>query len=262
MSDAVVSRTPNHEEVISPLLSTPGPSNFLFVNETSNTPSFKQGKRRDVKSHVRRLAHEQFRKTHKTPLKRATTQPTYAPLTSQSLDSETSKDLEHDRDCLSRGSLTSLGLATPDSDSLSGLTLVELYESESPNNSILQSEVGESLEPSELRGAYCRACGQPLQRLRGPSNDRGLLRRSFKKRIKLPNPVGVLGAGRVDPFSTLPMEEPNLYSQELLDHGEYNPPFSQIIYLPSETNENSSASNSCHLPTSGTFTRQASTQRS
>jgi Fungal specific transcription factor domain len=236
MSNAAVSRTSNDEEVISPLLSTPEPSNFLFVNETSHTPSFKQGKRRDVKSHVRRLAHEQFRKTHKTPLKRATTLPTYAPLVSQSLDSETSKDLEHDKDCLSRSSpITSSGLATPDSDSASGVTLVELYESESPNATILQSTVDENSEPSERQGPgpYCRACGQPLQRIRHLSKDRGLIRRSFKRGMPLPNPVGVLGAGRVDPFSTLPMEEPNLHSQELLDHGEYNPSFCRFhISLP------------------------------
>jgi hypothetical protein len=50
--------------------------------------------------------------------------------------------------------------------------------------------------------------------------------------VKL-NPIGTLGAGRLDPFSSLPMDEPNLYSQELMDHGEYNFSLKQIIPLPS-----------------------------
>jgi hypothetical protein len=252
MSNAAVSGTSN-DEVNSPLLSTPEPSNFLFVNETSDTPSFKQGKRRDVKSHVRRLAHERFRKTHKTAQKRATTLPRYATSASQNLDSETFKDLEHDRDCSSRGSpITSSRLSTP--DSISGVTLIELYESESPNNTILQSTVDESPEPSELQGAYCKACGQPLQRLLNLSKDRSLMRRNSKRRKSLPNLVGVLGAGRVDPFSTLPMEEPNLHSQELVDQGGSNPSSPQIMYLPSQDNKIHTY-NSCHLRTPRTDTR-------
>lgn len=197
MSNAVVLGSSNDEEVNSPLLNTPEPSNFLFVNETIDTPSFKQRKRRDVKSHVRRVAHEQFRKSHKTAQKRATTLPRYATLASQNLDSEASKDLEHDRDCPSRGSpITSRGTSNADSDSLSGLTLDELYESESPTNTPIPSTVDESPEPSEVQRAYCKACGEPLQRLRHVSKDRSLIGRSFKRRVPLPNPVGVLGAGQ------------------------------------------------------------------
>jgi hypothetical protein len=170
MSNAAISGTSNEEEVISPPLHTsePSSSTFFFVNETGEAASYKQGHRPDIRSHVRKLSMKQFRKTHKSPPKRNTKLPKYVPLTSQSLDFETSEDLEHDEDYPSKFSpTTQLGISTRD------------------------------LIPVKL------------------------------------NPIGTLGAGRLDPFSSLPMDEPNLYSQELMDHGGYNFSLKQIILLPS-----------------------------
>ena len=230
MSSAVVPGTSDDEELISSLLSTSGPSRFIFVNETSDAPSYKPGKRHDLRSHIRRHNSKQFRETHKTAGKRATTRPKYAPLMIRSLESNASCYLEYNRDFPSPK--TRLRFSTRDSGSLSeASTLIELNES--PYSSTPPSTAAETPEPSELQGGlttYCKACGQPLSRpklkqrylSKGGSLVPG---RSIWKMLLKPSPIKALGAGRIDPFSSLPMDEPSHYSLELMDHGACSLPF-------------------------------------
>jgi hypothetical protein len=221
MSNAVASRTSHNEEVISPHFSTSEPAGFLFVNETDSAATYKQGNRHDIRSHVRKVVAKQFRKTHKIGPSRATTLPKYAPLTSQGLDSEASKPLEHDRDCplnISRIPRRGRGLSTAwDSGSVYESPKLIGFSESAPDATPL-SKVTELPKASEIRGdntMYCKACGKPLKianlKQRYLSKDRSLIPRR-------PNPVGALGAGRIDPFSSLPMHEQNHYSQELMDH--------------------------------------------
>lgn len=236
MNSAVVPGTSDDEEIISSPLSTSGPSSFFFVNETSDAPSYKPGKRHDVRSHIRRYNSKQFKETHKTAGKRATSRPKYAPLTTRSLESDTSCYLEHNRDCPSPK--TRLRFSTRDSGSLSeASTLIKLNES--PCNSIPPSTVTETLEPSKLQGGlttYCKACGQPLSRpklkQRYLSKDGSLIPGTSMWKILLkPSPVEALGAGRVDPFSSFPMDEPSRSSLELIDHDACDLPLKRTSYL-------------------------------
>lgn len=230
MSNPVVPGTSSSEEVAPSLFDASEPPTFLFVNETSNAPQYKQGNRHDVRSHVRKHTAKQFGITHKTPRKRAPALPKYAPLTTQGLDSGSSKDLEHDRNCsLSVPPTLRQGVSTR-SDSLSEApTLIEIDEPHPDTTP--DSAVAENPEPSELhRGliTYCRACGQPLNRSklkqRYLSKDGSLARKKSTGKILLnSSPVQAFGAGRIDPFSSLPMDEPDSYSRELIDHGRCSP---------------------------------------
>jgi hypothetical protein len=223
MSNSVVPGT-SDEEVISSLLSTSGPSNFLFVNQTSAAPPYKLGNRHDVHSHVRKYNWKKFRETHEAARKRTTTRPKYALLPAQSLESDASCYLEYDKDCPSPK--TTLRLSTRDSDSLyKASTLVELNES--PYSTTPPSAVAETPEPGGLQGdltTHCKICRQPLNRpkfkQRYLSRDRSPTTRRPMWKIPLkPSSVEALGAGRIDPFSSLPIDNPSRYSLELIDHG-------------------------------------------
>jgi hypothetical protein len=232
MSNAVVPGTSDDEGVISSLLSASGPSNFLFVNETSVAPSYKPGKRHYIRSHIQKHNSKQFRETHKTARKLATTRSKYAPIMAQSLESIASPYLEHDKDYLSPE--TKLSFSTRDSDSLyKASTLIKLNES--PYSTTPPSAVAKTLEPSGLQGdliPYCKACGQTLNRpklkQRYLSKDGSLIPgRSMWKILLKPSPVEALGVGRIDPFLSLPIDEPSYYSLELIDHGACSLPSSE-----------------------------------
>jgi hypothetical protein len=236
MSNAVVSGTLDDKEVVFSILSKSRPSNFLFVNETSDAPSYKPGKRHDICSHVRKHNSKQFREAHKNARKQATTRPKHALLTTRSLESDDSSYLEHKRDF--SAPKTRLRFSTHDSDSLSkASTLIELNES--PYSTTPPSIFAETPEASELQGdlpTYCKACGQPLSKpkleQRYLSKDGSLIPgRSMWKILLKPSPAEALGAGRIDPFSSLPMDEPSRYSLELMDHSVYNLPLKRTSYL-------------------------------
>jgi hypothetical protein len=236
MSSAVVPGTFDDEQVISSPPSKSGPSNFLFVNQTSDAPSYRPGKRHDIRAHVRKHNLGQFRQTHKTARKRATTQPKYALLTTRSLESDASCFLEHNRDF--PAPKTRLRFSSRDSIALSkASTLIELNES--PYSATPPSVAAEAPKASELQGdltTYCKACGQPLSRSklkqRYLSKDGGLIPGTSMWKILLkPSPVEALGAGRIDPFSSLPIDEPSRYSLELIDHGACNLPLKRTSCL-------------------------------
>ena len=234
MSNAAVPEISDNKEVISSLLSTSPPSNFLFVNETSDALPYKAGNRHDVRSHVQKYNWKQFRETHKTTRKQAITRP--ALLTTQSLETYASHYSEYHKDC--PYPKTRMRFSTRDLDSLSkASTLIELKES--PYSTTPPSEVAEAPEPSGLEGdltTYCKACGQPLNRLklkqRHLSRDGSLISGGSMWKMPLnPSPVEALGAGRIDPFSSLPMDKPSHYSLELIDHGTCNLLSKRASYL-------------------------------
>lgn len=255
MSNVVVPVTFDEEEVIPSPPSKFGPSNFLFVNGTSDTPSYRPGKRHDIRAHVRKHNSKQFRQTHKTAQQRPTTRPKYAPLTTRGLESDASSYLEPNRDF--PAPKTRLRFSNRDSGFLSlsrASTLIKLNES--PYRTTPHSVVTKTLRPSELQGdltTYCKACGQPLSRpefkQRYLSKDGSLVPGTSMWKIPLkPSPVEVLGAGRVDPFSSLPMEKPSRYSIELMDHGACNLPPKRTSYSRSPQTEDSHTSSRHLLP--------------
>jgi len=230
MSNAVVPGTFDDEEVASSLPSKSGSSNFLFVNETSDAPSYRPGKRHDIRAHVRKHNSEQFRQTHKTARQRATTRPKYALLATQSLEFDASCYLEPNRDFPAPE--TRLRFSNWDSGFLSKpSTLIELNKS--PDSTTLPSVLAKTLGPSEHQRdltTYCKACGQPLSRpklkQRYLSKDGSLIPGTSMWKILLkPSPVEALGAGRVDPFSSLPVDRPSRSSLEMIDHGACDLPF-------------------------------------
>jgi hypothetical protein len=221
MNNTAVPSTPKKDKTAPPAET----SSFLFVNETGGATSYKQGTRREVRAHVRKVNAKKFGITHKGPRKPAERLPKYAPLTTKGADSGASTDAEHDGNCSSNALKIGRGLST-DSSPLSGSrSLIEIIDS--PSSTTAQSTELETPPPPEYQReqtSYCKACGALLNRSnlkqRWPSKDQRLI--STKSTNAKPDLVGILGAGRLDPFSTLPMEEPSLYSQELLDHGKFN----------------------------------------
>lgn len=196
-------------------------STFLFVNESSGAPRYKSGNRSDVRAHVRKVSAKQFGLTHKVPRKRAERLPRYAPLMTQGLDSVTIKGSEHHRNCPT--SVPKILQASPSSSSSlpAARTLIEFTES--PSKTIQSREFiksSESVEPQGLGTAHCHACGLPLDKPgHKPINQKEQSSLIPTKRIPAKsNPVGIFGAGRIDPFSSLPMDETSNYAQELLDH--------------------------------------------
>jgi hypothetical protein len=230
MSNAVVLGTFDDEEVISSPPSNSEPSNFLFVNETSDAPSYRPGKRHDIRAHVRKHNSEQFRQTHKTARQRATTRPKYTLLAARSPESGASCHLEPNRDFPTpeitlRFSNRDLGFLSKAS------ALIELNESlySTTPRSVIAETPGPSENQTDLT-TYCKACGQPLSRpklkQRYLSKDGSLIPVTSMWKILLkPSPVEALGAGRVDPFSSLPLDKPSRSSLELIDHGACNLPF-------------------------------------
>lgn len=217
-------------------------STFLFVNESGDAPRYKSGNRSDIRAHVRKVSAKQFGLTHKVPRKRAGILPRYAPLTTEGLHSDTSKGSEHHRNCPER--VPKILQASPSSSNSlpAARTLIEFTES--PSKTIPHHDFIKSSESVRLQGhrtAHCHACGQPLDRPgHKPINQKEESSLVPTKPISAKsNPVGIFGAGRIDPFSSLPMDETSSYAQELLDHGKcihiLSPLNSHFIYMRIDT---------------------------
>jgi hypothetical protein len=221
MSSKSIPRPPNHKQTST----VAGPSTFLFVNDTGGTggpSSYKHGNRHDVRAHVRRVNAKQFGITHKHPRKRSETLPTYALLTKKDAENRSSKEVEHDEDCSLGVSRTDQRLSHNAISSSKDRTLVKPTDSHctTPLQSI------ESPRQTERRSElplYCKTCGAILNKTRlkqrSPSNQRFLA--PMKSTWEKSTLVELLGAGRSDPFSALPMEKMSVHSQELLDHGKF-----------------------------------------
>jgi hypothetical protein len=221
MSSKSIPRLPNHKQNST----AAEPSTFLFVNDMGGTggpSSYKHGNRHDVRAHVRKVNAKQFGITHKHPRKRSEMLPTYAPLTKKDAENQLFKGVEHDEDCFLSVSRTDQRLSHNAISSYRDRTLVKPTDSHC--TSPLQST--ESPRRTERRSElplYCKTCGALLNKTRLkqglPSNQRFLA--SMKSTWENSTLVELLGAGRSDPFSALPVEEMSVHSQELLDHGKF-----------------------------------------
>lgn len=198
-------------------------STFLFVNETSDAPSYKSGNRSEIRAHVRKVAAKQFGLTHKVPKKRAERLPKYAPLTAKGLETDTSKDSEHHQHCPKGVPETAQIPSTHSGPSTLARSLIEITELSESLPVLTGSESQAPIERLERSASYCHACGQPINRPGHKQKQIWTLKDTTlvprKSKWIKPHPVGPFGAGRIDPFSSLPMDEKSSYSQELLDHG-------------------------------------------
>jgi hypothetical protein len=194
-------------------------SSFMFVNESSAAPTYKSGNRRDVRAHVRKVVSKQFGLTHKKPKQRAERLPKYAPLKTKVADPTTAPLANHHRDCPKHA------LAIHKASFSTSRTLIEITESRSKTISrTVITEISDATGAHAPSASYCPACGQPLnllgnRQIRANKESKSV---AFSAQRQKSNLIGFLGAGRVDPFSSLPMDETDKFSQELLDHGKYD----------------------------------------
>lgn len=217
------SGTVKNRVTVSTQVITDEPTSFLFVNETPDAPTYKQGNRHDVRSHVRKKAATEFWTKHKNAKQRAANQPKYVPLASQGVKAASLKQVGVGPECLSCAA--SRKSKKPSNADFGTAKLVEIIDPFS--KAVAQSktvEIERSIELQDGLASSCKACGQPIGRSTRQNRRSLQENRTFptwyKERtiVKL-NIVGALGAGRVDPFSILPMAEPDQYSKELMDHG-------------------------------------------
>lgn len=224
MSSKSILRPPNHKQTST----AAEPSTFLFVNDTGETggtggaSSYKHGNRHDVRAHVRKVNAKQFGITHKQPRKRPETLPTYAPRTKKDPETRSSKEVEHDENCSLSVSRTDQRLSPNTSSSSKDRTLVNITDSHCTTPLQSTDSPRQSERQPELP-LYCKACGALLKKTRSkqrlPSNERSLA--PMKSTWEKSTFVKLLGAGRSDPFSALPMQEMGVHAQELLDHGKF-----------------------------------------
>ena len=215
------------ENDTTPLPKRSEPSGFLFVNETGGARSYKLGNRQDVRAHIRRVSAKQFHTTHKGIKTRDARLPKYAPLTTRGAAAESSKKVEHDKSCSKSGFKTEEGSRSVSNASMLGIQ--DPLTGQVTETTQLEF-IPKSTDLDRLHGhlrAYCAACGRALSR---PQARKRLLSQHgslVPVKPKPPDIVKVLGAGRLDPFSSLPMDESSRYSHELLDHGRHS-----LIFAP------------------------------
>jgi hypothetical protein len=192
----------------SQFLSTPAAtSDFLFINQTSNSLLYKAGNCQYIRSHVRKRPEKQFqqkRSKHKELRKREIKQES-RPLVPPGPGQSTFESLFHDANCpnarLDRSWLS--WLASLDTDTGLG-----------------RREGNTGIESS------CKACGSqsnlPIRQKPQENKERMRVPRQSRQAgtdalLEL-SPIEVLGAGRVDPFSSCPVEKPDRALHEALDH--------------------------------------------
>lgn len=185
--------------------STDKAGTFLFVNESINLPPRRIGHSHDIRSHVRRHTARQV----KTVQKKAETERKLAP--------RLPKDLEH--------STFELMLCHRDLR-YEDLPAISPHLDGTGVNLLLASKDFDELQNTDdaLSRYYCKTCGAQLH----SPNDltkrvhAGQLHMA-EKIARLPlalNPVELLGAGRVDPFLSYPVDNPGRYIHEMIDLGE------------------------------------------
>jgi hypothetical protein len=211
----------------------PGSSKFLFVHVTGDSAAHKHGNHSAIRSHIAARVGREFREAHKTARKRTRKpiRPKNPPLGLQ----------PHDSNCpgivtATLSSRSSLIFSIPDDDVLaSGTKDLHTRQQALPEataviniNPSPLALAGDSLirhirkvdEQRKASISYCKACGSPI-------GGEGHLIQGFQstesakgysgKNSTTPSPVEILGAGRLDPFSSYPMK-PNGKDNELLDH--------------------------------------------
>jgi hypothetical protein len=209
---------------------------FLFVNESSDLPAYRVGNRQDIRSHVRRHAARHFKQKHKTGQKKVAKERKWALLASRDPDHFASELALHHEDCPSALS-EQTWLASSDPDPLAyskGLpfeddpTIPEVIGVNPPSAMKAFPELRDTddlvLNEPNIEGDlgyYCKSCGAQLHSpigltTRVHANGGRMIKTGQVWKL---SPVEILGAGRVDPFLSYPVEKPDRYLHELIDLG-------------------------------------------
>ena len=221
----------------------PGTSKFLFVNTMGDSAAYKHGHCSAVRSHVKTHVAREFKEVRNMARKgkEKVIRPNNPTLGPQTHGQDFSKIRHHDSNCPANlvaalSPTSNLTLSIPDNDVLASGTK-ELHPGQqtlpgdrtgidtNPSPFALAGDflIADTPAVSEHQKAsvsYCKACGrllggerhfiQTLQRIDSA-------KRYFGKKPTAPSPVEILGAGRVDPFSSYPVK-PSDKVNELLDH--------------------------------------------
>lgn len=196
--------TSDDEEIISSLrlLGTPGPSNFLFVNETSDAPHYKPGNRHIIRSHARKYVS----KHTKAEIGQRRRNHVLAP---RNLSHNPLKTPPQGRNYLSNVSATS------------GQSSIRRYGTFDPGIPNVNDSGKEHVW-------YCSACEERREVGHGRHYHESKVEEASTTicrhlwRTPQLSPVGILGAGRKDPFSSLPIENPTEKDHESIDHGKHD----------------------------------------
>lgn len=213
----------------------PESSNFLFIHTTGDSAAYKHGNRPEVRSHLTSRAKRAFKEVHKTVRqgKRKAIQSKSRSLGPQPHDSSHPASMTV---ALSppRASLT---FSIPGNDVLvSGTQGFHTGQEARPGDKTvldvdpspfalasgsLNADTRNISEQQKSYESYCKACNRPFE---GEDHLNqtfqrmvDVARRYSRKESATPSPIELLGAGRVDPFSSYPMKL-NDKGNELLDH--------------------------------------------
>jgi hypothetical protein len=177
-------------------------TDFLFVNTTSGSLTYKSGGRHSIRSHVRKYAS----KRTKAENGQRTRNHVLAP---RSLSHNLLKTLPQGRNYLSNVSATS------------GRSSIRRHGT-------LDPEIPNVNDSGERSGWYCSACeeqrevghGRHYHKSKAEEASTTICRHLW--RTPQPSPVSILGAGTKDPFSSLPIENPTKKDHESIVHGKHN----------------------------------------
>ncbi|RDW72233.1 hypothetical protein BP5796_08267 [Coleophoma crateriformis] len=209
---------------------------LLFVNVTGNDSEFKFGGRDDIRSHVRKHA------TRSRQRDKAISRPQNPALASKTdIISEYQVPLPHDDRCSSKlpTAFTRLDCSSqvsghldyhdsiPQNDGSAQMQDPKIYNYEVSSS---ENTLGGSTTAANIaRVAFqvgtqprCKGCDQQYNaepKSNAEANEQNLVRAEFWRTMSsVCSPVGVLGAGRVDPFMSYPVDKPKTYLHDSLDH--------------------------------------------
>lgn len=175
---------------------------FLFINATSGSLTYKSKDRHSIRSHVRKYAS----KRTKAEIGQRTRNHVLAP---RSLSHNLLKTLPQGRNYLSNVSATS-------------------GQSSIRRHGTLDPEIPNANDPGKEHVCYCRACEEQREVGHGHHYHESKVEEASTTicrhlwRTPQPSPLGILGAGTKDPFSSLPIENPTEKDHELIYHGKHD----------------------------------------
>jgi hypothetical protein len=175
---------------------------FLFINRTSGSLTYKSKDRQSIRSHVRKYASNRT----KAEIGQRTRNHVLAP---RSLSHNLLRTLPQGRDYLSNISAAS-------------------EESSARSYGTLNPEIPNVNDSGKEHVWYCSACeeqrevGHERRYHESKVEEASTTKLRHLWRTPQPSPVGILGAGRKDPFSSLPIEYPTEKDHESIDHGKHD----------------------------------------
>lgn len=175
---------------------------FLFINATSRSPTYKSKDRRNIRSQVRKYVS----KRAKAQIGQRTRKSVLAP---RSLSHNFLKTLPKGRNYLSNVSATS------------GQSSIRRRGTPGP-------EISNVNDSGKQHVWYCNACGEQREAGHGRYYHESKVGEASTTicrhlwRTRQPSPICILGAGTKDPFLSLPIENPTEKDHESIGHGEHH----------------------------------------